>query len=163
MVGFCLGRVIMTSLGSDLVYQIGSSTHAHRLRVNPDVCIYRECTNSLLAIRSALSLVLGWSVTLRVLSPYVRTWNFPALVMYLMPLKGLYFSPYMSSRFTFSPVEGLKMLISLLLDVLSHISDWNLAGKIHFREHNNKPKSTKGKYMSRCLWHRLVAAVFLYN
>lgn len=39
---------------------------------------------------------------------YVRTWNLPAFVMYLMPLKGLYFSPYMSSRFTFSPVGGQK-------------------------------------------------------
>lgn len=36
-------------------------------------------------------------------SLYVRTWNLPAFVMYLMPLKGLYFSPYMSRRFTFSP------------------------------------------------------------
>lgn len=33
----------------------------------------------------------------------VRTWNFPALVMYFMPLKGLYFSPYISRRFTLSP------------------------------------------------------------
>lgn len=34
----------------------------------------------------------------------VLTWNFPAFVRYLTPLNGLYFSPYMSSRFTFSPV-----------------------------------------------------------
>lgn len=33
----------------------------------------------------------------------VRTWNLPALVMYFMPLKGLYFSPYISRRFTLSP------------------------------------------------------------
>lgn len=37
------------------------------------------------------------------LSLQVRTWNFPALVMYFMPLKGLYFSPYISRRFTLSP------------------------------------------------------------
>lgn len=48
-------------------------------------------------------LLVVWTSSL-----YVRTWNFPALVMYLMPLKGLYFSPYMSSRFTFSPVRGHK-------------------------------------------------------
>ena len=28
---------------------------------------------------------------------YIRTWNFPALAIYLTPLNGLYFSPYMSS------------------------------------------------------------------
>lgn len=33
----------------------------------------------------------------------VLTWNFPALVMYLTPLKGLYASPCMSNRLTFSP------------------------------------------------------------
>lgn len=37
------------------------------------------------------------------LSLQVRTWNLPALVMYFMPLKGLYFSPYISRRFTLSP------------------------------------------------------------
>lgn len=69
------------------------------------MCIHRECTISPLPIRSPLSLGLGWTVTYRASLLYVRTWNFPALVMYLMPLKGLYFSPYMSSRFTFRPVE----------------------------------------------------------
>lgn len=34
--------------------------------------------------------------------------------MYLMPLKGLYFSPYMSSRFTFSPDEGETNIENLL-------------------------------------------------
>lgn len=34
---------------------------------------------------------------------YMRTWNLPALVRYLTPLKGLYFSPYMSRRLTFNP------------------------------------------------------------
>lgn len=34
----------------------------------------------------------------------VRTWNFPALVKYLTPLNGLYFSPYMSRRLTLRPV-----------------------------------------------------------
>lgn len=35
----------------------------------------------------------------------VRTWNFPALVTYLTPLNGLYFSPNMSRRLTFRPVQ----------------------------------------------------------
>lgn len=51
---------------------------------------------------------LGLAPDSGVLRLYVRTWNLPALVMYLMPLKGLYFSPYMSSRFTFSPVEAQR-------------------------------------------------------
>lgn len=36
----------------------------------------------------------------------VRTWNFPALVKYLTPLNGLYFSPYISRRLTLRPVQG---------------------------------------------------------
>lgn len=38
----------------------------------------------------------------------VRTWNFPALVKYLTPLNGLYFSPYMSRRLTLRPVQRGK-------------------------------------------------------
>lgn len=38
-------------------------------------------------------------------SSHVLTWNFPAFVTYLTPLNGLYFSPYMSKRFTFKPVS----------------------------------------------------------
>jgi hypothetical protein len=34
---------------------------------------------------------------------HILTWNLPAFVTYLTPLKGLYFSPYMSSRLTFNP------------------------------------------------------------
>lgn len=73
-------------------------------------CIYsRECTNSPSppSHHPSVSWWLG-PVLSRSGSLYVRTWNLPALVMYLMPLKGLYFSPYMSSRLTFSPVEGYK-------------------------------------------------------
>lgn len=44
---------------------------------------------------------------------------------------------------------------------LGHISDWNLAVKINFRE-NNEP-ITFSKYIPLCLWYHLVAAVFLYN
>lgn len=53
-----------------------------------------------------LSLMMVWSTSAG--GVYVRTWNLPALVMYLMPLKGLYFSPYMSSRFTFRPGDKGK-------------------------------------------------------
>lgn len=34
---------------------------------------------------------------------HMRTWNLPALVRYLTPLKGLYFSPYISRRLTLRP------------------------------------------------------------
>ena len=37
---------------------------------------------------------------------YILTWNLPALVRYLTPLNGLYFSPYMSSLFTLSPLTA---------------------------------------------------------
>lgn len=102
------------------------------------MCIHRECTDSPLPTRSPLSLMLGWSVTGRASSLYVRTWNFPALVMYLMPLKGLYFSPYMSSRFTFSPVED---------SVAREISLGNV----------------RSQYQPNSVWLHLVAAVFPYN
>lgn len=45
-----------------------------------------------------------WHTELLLAITQVRTWNFPALVKYLTPLKGLYFSPYMSRRLTFRPV-----------------------------------------------------------
>ncbi|KFM71139.1 hypothetical protein X975_11039, partial [Stegodyphus mimosarum] len=34
---------------------------------------------------------------------HILTWNLPALVTYFTPLKGLYFSPYISRRLTFKP------------------------------------------------------------
>lgn len=79
------------------------------------MCTHRECTKSCSA--SDHPSVSWWFLSdiPRASTPYVRTWNFPAFVMYLMPLKGLYFSPYMSSRFTFSPVEGQKCSNSSML------------------------------------------------
>lgn len=46
-------------------------------------------------------------------TPHVLTWNLPALVRYLTPLKGLYFSPYMSSRLTFSPAAQRGQISTL--------------------------------------------------
>ena len=57
--------------------------------------------------------ISGWVITVQVNSSsravdldHIRTWNLPALVRYFTPLKGLYFSPYMSSRFTFKPLTA---------------------------------------------------------
>lgn len=67
-------------------------------------------------------LLVVWSSSHTAVSLYVRTWNLPAFVMYLMPLKGLYFSPYMSSRFTFSPVKRHSSLSSSHFYSLVHSS-----------------------------------------
>ncbi len=42
---------------------------------------------------------------------HVRTWNLPAFVMYLTPLKGLYVSPYMSRRLTLSPLTANWLIL----------------------------------------------------
>ena len=44
--------------------------------------------------------------TANICQNYILTWNLPALVRYLTPLNGLYFSPYMSSLFTLSPLTA---------------------------------------------------------
>lgn len=54
------------------------------------------------------------TVSFAKLSLQVRTWNFPAFVMYFMPLKGLYFSPYISRRFTLSPGRKEEYDISII-------------------------------------------------
>lgn len=46
-----------------------------------------------------------WHIGFLIVIAQVRTWNFPALVKYLTPLNGLYFSPYMSRRLTLRPVQ----------------------------------------------------------
>lgn len=81
------------------------------VRINPEMHLHRECT-----IAAPPPLLKPPPICCIVVvvvqrpesgepSLYVRTWNLPALVMYLMPLNGLYFSPYISNRFTFSPRE----------------------------------------------------------
>ena len=46
----------------------------------------------------------------------MRIWNLPAFVTYFTPLKGLYFSPYMSSRFTFSPETAICEMVKCTLE-----------------------------------------------
>ena len=41
----------------------------------------------------------------------MRIWNRPALVMYLTPLNGLYFSPYISNLFTFNPLTASWLMV----------------------------------------------------
>lgn len=48
---------------------------------------------------------------------YIRIWKRPAFVTYFTPLNGLYFSPYISKRFTLSPdTASCEMLNWTLID-----------------------------------------------
>ena len=47
----------------------------------------------------------------------MRTWNLPAFVMYLTPLNGLYFSPYISSRLTLRPETAICEIVNCTLIV----------------------------------------------
>ena len=60
---------------------------------------------SLRYVSPCLNVALHISGQHHCLTSHVLTWNFPAFVTYLTPLNGLYFSPYMSKRFTFKPVS----------------------------------------------------------
>lgn len=46
---------------------------------------------------------------------YILIWNLPALVIYLTPLNGLYFSPYMSSLLTLRPLTASWLIVKWTL------------------------------------------------
>merc|ERR1719290_482046 len=48
---------------------------------------------------------------------HILTWNLPAFVIYLTPLKGLYFSPYISSLLTLSPDTASCAIVNWTLIV----------------------------------------------
>lgn len=66
----------------------------------------------------------------------VRTWNFPALVKYLTPLNGLYFSPYMSRRLTLRPAQrGEKQSDQWVKKQFNDIKSDNVKRKRHHEKH----------------------------
>jgi len=48
---------------------------------------------------------------MQTITDYILTWNRPALVIYLTPLNGLYFSPNKSKRLTFRPETAIWLIV----------------------------------------------------